>query len=95
MKKDPCKLGNITFIAGPKHPNPGKPYKALNTTAFLPLNSDGKEVFCYERLLMQGSYLQLGSHRLPEKRIISFGTALNLRQVKVEVRPGTVLCKRN
>ena len=31
-------------IAGPEHPNPGKSYGPLYTTAFLPHNSEGKEV---------------------------------------------------
>ena len=52
-----------------------------------------KFVSCYAWLLMLGCSLQLGNHLPPKKRIRSFGTALNLRRVKVEVLQGTVLCE--
>ena len=31
-------------IAGPQHPNPGKSYSPLYISAFLPHNSEGKEI---------------------------------------------------
>ena len=32
------------IFAGPEHPNPGRSYSPLYTSAFLPYNSEGKEV---------------------------------------------------
>ena len=35
---------NCICIPGPEHHNPGKSYSPLNTSAFLPHNSEGKEI---------------------------------------------------
>ena len=34
----------VTSIAGPEHPNPGKPYSGLQLNAFLPCNKEGQEL---------------------------------------------------
>ena len=47
----------MAYITGPGHPNPGQPYNALRTTAFLPLNSDGKEVCILLRMAFDARLL--------------------------------------
>ena len=70
-------------IAGPEHPNPGRPYSPLYTSAFLPHNSEGKEVcILLQRAFESGLLFTIGKSSTTgrENKIIWNGIELKTIQ---------------
>ena len=88
----------MAYIAGPDHPNPGQPYNALRTTAYLPLNSDGEEVCSLLRKSFDARLLFAIGKSSPtkeENKIICNGVELKTSQSGGSARYSIMRSDRN
>ena len=88
----------MAYITVPGDPNPGQPYNALRTTAFLPLNSDGKEVCILLRMAFDARLLfAIGKSPTTEEenKIIWNGVELKTSQSGGSARYSIMRSDRN